>query len=146
MTPDDNLLIRELRRDEGVRHSPYHDTVDVLTVGVGHNLKAHPLPDGWTYPLTDAQVDLLLAQDLAAVFSGLDKRAAWWRDLSYPRQRVMANMAFNLGVDGLMTFKNTLQAIQERRFGFAASGMMASKWAKQVGDRASRLSKMMREG
>jgi lysozyme len=55
-------------------------------------------------------------------------------------------MAFNLGVDGLMTFKNTLQAIQERRFGFAASGMMASKWAKQVGDRASRLSKMMREG
>jgi len=146
MNTDDPLLNKELRRDEGVRYSPYFCSEGVKTVGVGHNMIVKPLPDDWTFPLTDEQVDSLLTGDLAEVFDGLDSRAAWWRDLSYPRQRVLANMAFNLGIDGLLSFKRTLQAVQEGRYGFAASGMMNSMWAKQVGDRASRLSAMMREG
>lgn len=146
MKTDDALLNKELRRDEGVRYSPYFCSEGVKTVGVGHNMKAKPIPTDWTFPLTDAQIDQLLADDLAEVFTGLDKRAAWWRDLSYPRQRVLANMAFNLGIEGLLSFKRTLQAIQEGRYGFAASGMMNSLWAKQVGDRASRLAAMMRAG
>lgn len=146
MTPDDELLNKELRRDEGVRYSPYQDTVGIMTVGVGHNLKAKPLPAAWTYPLSDKQVDKLLADDLFEVFSGLDRSLPWWRDLSYARQRVLANMAFNLGIAGLLTFKNTLSMIQSGRYADAANGMLASKWAKQVKGRAVRLAAMMKDG
>jgi len=146
MGSNDQLLIQELRRDEGVCYVEYRDTVGIKTTGVGHNLKANPLPKEWTYPLSNLQVNTLLAQDLIEVFTGLDKNIPWWRDLSYKRQRVIANMAFNLGVSGLLTFKNTLASIKSGDYIRAANGMMSSKWALQVGDRAKRLSIMMVQG
>ena len=143
MTPDDALLIKELRRDEGVEYSPYFDTVGISTVGVGHNLKAKPLPHGWRYPLTDAQVNELLANDLQTVFDGLDRELPWWRKLDYARQRVICNLAFNLGIKGLLGFKNTLAAMAQGRYSAAGAGMAASKWATQVGARADRLVDLM---
>ena len=143
MNTDDPILAKELRRDEGVEYSPYLDTVGVQTIGVGHNMKAKPLPAGWTFPLSDAQVDQLLAEDLHEVFDGLDKNIPWWRNLSYERQRVLANMAFNLGIKGLMGFKNTLARIEDGHYQAAADNMMLSKWASQVGDRAKRLYALM---
>ena len=144
MTPNDKLLIEELRRDEGVRYFPYKDTVGIDTVGVGHNLKAKPLDV--RYPLTDEQVDSILAEDMIAVFHDLDGKLGWWRTLSYPRQRVMANMCFNLGIGGLLGFKNTLAHVKAGNFEEAAKGMLSSLWARQVGKRAERLARMMREG
>jgi lysozyme len=146
MNTDDPMLIQELRRDEGVRYEPYLDTVKVWTIGVGHNMQISPLPKDWTIPLTDAQVNTLLAKDLTMVFSDLDRKLPWWRSLSYARQRVMANMCFNLGINGLGTFVNTLALIHTGRYKDAATGMLASKWARQVGDRAKRLSIMMEQG
>lgn len=143
MTPNDPTLLSDLRRDEGVRYSPYLDTVGVSTVGVGHNLESKPLPDGWTYPLSDEQVDQLLAEDLREVFDGLDRTLPWWRKLNYPRQRCLANMTFNLGLAGMLGFKNTLTAMQQGRYNAAGAGMASSKWAKQVGKRADRLVDLM---
>ena len=144
MTPNDKLLIEELRRDEGVRYSPYLDSVGVKTVGVGHNLEANPL--NLTYPLTDDQVNQILADDLVRVFSGLDRKIGWWRNLSYARQRVLANMAFNLGVDGLLEFRRMILAVDRGHYDQAAREMLNSKWAKQVFNRAIRLAEMMAKG
>ena len=146
MNPDDALLSKELRRDEGVEYRAYLDTVGVPTVGVGRNLNAKPLPAGWTYPLTDAQVDELLADDIGDVFKDLDRALPWWRKMSYARQRVIANMCFNLGMPRLLGFKNTLAAMEQGRYTTAAAGMMASRWADQVGKRAERLAEMMVTG
>lgn len=144
MDTNDKTLIAELRRDEGVAYVPYKDTVGIETVGVGHNLKAHPL--GLIYPISDEEVDAILEQDLERVFAGLDKNLPWWRGLTHARQRVLANMAFNLGINGLMSFKNTLLYVQNGEYKKAADGMLSSKWAKQVGARAKRLADMMVQG
>ena len=141
MEANDPLLIAELKRDEGVRYEPYFDVVGIKTVGVGHNLKAKPL--GLIYPIDDAMVDRILALDIADVFEALDDHLPWWRALSEVRQRVLANMAFNLGIGGLLGFNNTLAAVKDERYAEAAKGMLASKWARQVGDRAKRLAEMM---
>ena len=144
MTPNDKLLIEELRRDEGVRYSPYLDSEGIKTVGVGHNLEAHPLE--LSYPLTDEQVNQILADDLVRVFSGLDRKIGWWRNLSYARQRVLANMAINLGVDGLLGFRRMILAVDRGHYDQAAREMLNSKWATQVFGRAVRLAKMMAKG
>jgi lysozyme len=143
---DMTLLDAELRRDEGVRYSPYNDTKGIPTVGVGHNLQAVHLPAGWTYPLTDAQVDTLLGHDLIVTFSGLDLHHPWWRQMDEVRQRVLANMAFNLGETRLDGFVNTLRAMQTGDYLGAAAGMSTSAWASQVGNRATRLIEAMRTG
>ena len=129
------MLINELRRDEGVRPSMYAD-----------NCKASPLPDGWKCPLTDQQINTLLAADIDLVCKDLDRIMPWWRGLDEVRQRVLANMAFNMGAQGLAGFKNTLQAVRAGQYSKAASGMLASKWASQVKGRAQRLATAMQTG
>ncbi|MEI5996839.1 glycoside hydrolase family protein [Paraburkholderia bengalensis] len=147
MNPDNEAqLIEELRRDEGVRYVPYRDTKGIPTTGVGHNLQASPLPAGWSYPLTDAQVDTLLHADLANVYHDLNTSLPWWADLNDVRQRVICNMCFNLGMSKLTGFKNTLAAMRQGRWTDAAAGMLNSAWASQVGARAQRLAQMMRTG
>jgi len=62
------------------------------------------------------------------------------------RQRVLLDMAFNLGISGLLKFKRTLKAIRAKQYEKAAEMMLDSRWATQVGQRAKRLSKMMATG
>jgi lysozyme len=142
------LLEAELRRDEGVRYWPYKDTAVPPrdTVGVGHNLQAKPLPANWAYPLTAAQVTQLLEQDIADTLANLDRNLPWWRQLDEVRQRVVANMCFNLGIGKLLGFKNTLAAMQRGSYAVAAAGMKASSWHGQVGARAVRLCSAMETG
>ena len=141
-----NLMDAELRRDEGVRYVEYPDSVGIPTTGVGHNLRASPLPTGWTYPLSDAQVNQLLNTDLDETFSGLDVNLSWWRSLDEVRQRVIANMCFNMGIGKLMGFHNTLLAMSEGNYMAAAAGMKNSIWYHQVGARGVRLVAAMQTG
>lgn len=143
-----DLLEAELRRDEGVNYVPYLDTADPpnQTCGVGHNMGTSPIPAGWKFPLTDAQVNDLLAHDLTVTFAALDLHLPWWRNLDEVRQRVVANCAFNMGINGLLGFHNALFAMQRGSYAVAAAGMLNSLWAKQVGDRAKRLASAMETG
>ena len=55
-------------------------------------------------------------------------------------------MCFNMGIDTLLEFKNTLSFMQAGDYNSAANGMLSSLWAKQVGLRADNLAVMMRTG
>jgi lysozyme len=139
-------LIAELRRDEGVRYSVYKDTKGIDTVGVGHNLQAKPMPAGWKCPLNDTQVNSLLDDDLEDVFHDLDRNLPWWTDLTDMRQRVLANLCFNMGITRLLGFKKALIAMRQGKFSTAADELLDSTWATQVKGRATRLADMMRKG
>lgn len=140
------LFDAELRRDEGVRYVRYLDSKGIPSTGVGHNLLASPLPAGWTYPLNDAQVNQLLNGDVAETFHQLDTHLPWWRQLDEVRQRVIANMCFNMGIAKLLGFHNTLAAMHRGAYAVAAAGMKASAWYGQVGERAVRLCEAMETG
>ena len=140
------LLIQELRFDEEVRYEPYNDSLGIPTVGVGHDLQVSPLPDVWSYPLTDVEVNQLLEEDLQKVFTGLNNNLQWWADLDDVRQRVLCNMCFQMGIGGLLGFRNTLILIRQGQYSQAATGMLNSKWADQTPARAQRLAKMMSTG
>lgn len=131
-------LAMELRRDEGVRLKPYKDSVGKLTIGVGRNLDDNGI--------SQAECDLMLQNDIADHCAELDRKLPWWKGLDEVRQRVLANMAFNMGVAKLLGFKNTLALVESGDYAKAADEMLNSAWAKQVGLRATRLSGMMRTG
>jgi lysozyme len=59
---------------------------------------------------------------------------------------VLVNMAFNMGINGLLGFKHTLELVRTGNYADAADAMLNSKWAEQVGPRAKRLSEQMRTG
>jgi lysozyme len=58
----------------------------------------------------------------------------------------LVDMGFNLGVPRLMKFKRMWEAIEREDFEWAASEMLNSRWANQVGGRADRLAKVMEDG
>lgn len=149
-----DFAIAELRVDEGERLKSYRDPMGLWTIGVGHLIDplrgADPAPFGRDLrngaTITAEESAMLLSMDIDAKAAELDKRLDWWRELSESRQRVILNMAFNLGVTGLLGFKNTLAFIRQGDYAGAARGMLSSTWAKQVGQRAFRLADMMVQG
>ena len=151
--PDRARFIAQLKRHEGERLTAYLDSVGVLTVGVGHNCEAHPVlevekPGDKISP--EASNELLLS-DLESHSHPLLNRLPWLVNLSAPRRAVILNMAFNLGVNGLLSFRNTLALLEKAlnkqgSYQAVSNGMLASKWAGQVGRRAYELAKQMQTG
>lgn len=128
----------QLVHHEGIRLKPYHDSVGKLTIGVGRNLD--------DVGITNLEAKVLLENDIERVEAELLAKLPVYAALDDVRQRVLMDMAFNMGVAGVLGFTQMLQAINLRDFGDAAREMLDSKWAKQVGPRAVELAEMMRSG
>lgn len=139
MTTDN--LAADIERDEGRERSAYQDSLGYWTIGVGH------LIDGRRGGgISDAIIDAILQEDIATKKAQLTDQIPWWTALDDVRQDALVNMAFNLGVDGLLQFEHFLGALHTGDYTSAAASMMQSLWAKQVGQRAVRIHDMILTG
>jgi lysozyme len=135
---DRQAMVRQLRLHEGERLKPYRCTAGKLTIGVGRNLEDRGI--------TRDESAMLLSNDIGAMETEVLRALPWAAKLSEVRQRVLVDMAFNMGIVGLLNFKRTLATIQAGHYQQAATMMLDSRWAKQVGQRAERLARMMATG
>ena len=129
----------QLVRHEGLRLKPYRCTSGKLTIGIGRNLDDRGISQTEAYVLLENDIqncEMQLVDEIPEIYNTLDE----------VRKSVLLNMCFNLGIGGLLEFNNTLAFIAAGDWERAANGMLASKWAKQVGMRAIELSEMMRKG
>ena len=134
---DMEKMTTELKRDEGFRSCVYKCTAGKQTVGYGHNLEDNPMPE--------LVAEQLLKHDIAHCLSQCEQWP-WFYTLNDARQRVIVNMVFNIGANGVSKFSSMIQAISEQDYEWAADEMIDSRWYNQVGDRAKRLVEMMRNG
>jgi lysozyme len=130
-------LIDSVKFHEGYREVAYQDSVGVWTVGYGTNLQVlevdEGVAEGW---LMD---ELERCEKQVDAIEGVDS-------LSPNRRDVLIEMAYNLGIAGLRKFRGMWANIRAGTFEGAAAEMLDSKWARQVGSRAERLSVAMRNG
>lgn len=138
MTFNMAALEMQLTVDEGDKFSPYRDTAGHWTVGIGHNLDASPLPHQ-KYPMTEAEVDALFAQDVAIAVKALNNHLLWWQQLDDPRQRVMIDLTFNMGIGELQTFTTFLHYMRTENYDMAAKDLEGTLWYRQVGTRGPRV-------
>lgn len=139
-------LQRQLKLEEGRPAKTYLDHKGILTGGIGHNLLAHPEPgfDRVDVPVPDDVCARWFESDIQATIDQLDRRLPWWREQDDVRQNAMLNLAFNMGINGLLTFKNTLAAWQEGNWARAAAGLLKSQYALDVGPhRSGRVASMV---
>ncbi len=130
-------LKAQITLHEGKRLKPYIDTVGKVTIGIGRNLTDRGITDEECQFLLEG--DIKLVQIYAAAFS-------WYDDLDEVRQAVVLDMLFNMGPGRFAGFVKLISAIERRDWADAAFQMMDSTWAIQVGQRAIRLSEMMKTG
>lgn len=129
---EDQLILHE-----GLRLKPYRCTAGKLTIGVGRNLEDKGI--------SHDEAMILLRNDIAEVTAQLE-RFDWFRALGPVRRKVLIDMCFNLGMAGLMGFKQMIEALKRADYERAADEMVNSRWYRQVGERGRRLERMMRTG
>lgn len=134
-------LTTQLRRDEGEVLSAYQDSLGYWTIGVGRLIDKRKGGG-----LSVEESAYLLNNDIDKRVAELRSRLPWTQKLDNVRFGALVNMSFQLGVDGLLGFKNTLALIEEGKYTFAADNMLKSKWAEQTPARAKRLADQMRTG
>lgn len=138
-------LLADLRRDEGCRLQAYPDPLsggEPWTIGYGHT--GREVVPGLVWTETTALA--VLTDDAVRTAAGLDTAVPWWRSLDDLRQDVLMNMAFQMGVRGLLGFKATLNMVVHGDYASAADHMLDSAWARQTPNRAKRLALQMRTG
>ena len=128
----------QLIRHEGLVLFPYTDTTGHTSIGVGRNLSGCGITKAEALYLLDNDIDRHIGELLAAL--------PWVARLDDVRQRVLADMAFNLGIPRLLKFKGTLAAVESGDYVKASDLMLKSLWARQVGKRALTLARMMSTG
>ena len=133
-------LIEMIKRHEGVKSKVYLCSAGYETIGVGRNISESGLG------LSDDEIDYLLDNDIKRVQEELQDTYFWFDELNDARQDAMVDICFNLGLTKLRGFTNALTAMSREQFDVAADEFMDSKWAKQVGMRALRVTEMIRTG
>ena len=129
----------QLGRHEGLRLKPYRCTAGKLTIGIGRNLDDCGISQSEAYVMLINDImncEKQLQANIPDIYNSLDE----------VRKSVLLNMCFNLGISGLLGFKNTLAFVKAGDWERAANNMLVSRWAKQVGRRAIELSELMRKG
>ena len=146
-----------------MRLFPYKCSAGYLTIGIGRNLitnwfsneeldKLKIYDDLPTFiinklkqtGITKDQAIYLLNNDIDSVVSQLKSSLSWFESTPDEVKDVLINMCFNLGIGTFLTFKNTLKLIKDGKYNEASIEMLKSKWYKDVGRRAERLSEKLK--
>jgi lysozyme len=148
-----DIARRFLKAHEGLCLTEYKDTTGNKTIGYGWNLDAKPLPQGvgkkdaeGKWVISEPEAEGLLDTSMIDHWNELTVAFPWVQSLNPWRKAVLLDMAFNMGIPMLKTFKNTLNAVLLQDYTDAARRMLQSKWAGQVKRRADVLAEVMRLG
>jgi GH24 family phage-related lysozyme (muramidase) len=119
-----------LRFDEGVRKSPYKDTKNLWTIGVGRLIGS----DLETLTISDSVIDAMLEEDIATAAEDacLVIGAQAWEGLGVARKVAVISLLFTLGRTKFSKFVRTIAAIREGDFVRASQEVLMSKWAQDV--------------
>lgn len=146
---DISLLVSDLQRDEGYRGQLYDDATGAK-IGPGSFVRGNPsIGYGFALnvaPLTVAESIPILTGRAQQTAGALLSALPWIATLSEPRQRALSNMAYNLGVTGLLKFDTFLALMEQGQFDQAADDLEKTPWYAQVGARAVRIVSTIRTG
>jgi len=130
----DEMLLSRLVEHEGIKQFAYTDSLGYVTIGIGRCIH-----EGKGRGLTADECFMLLRNDLV-YFRNLLLKYDWFVKQDIVRQNALVEIAFNMGLNGLLSFKKMLSALTVNNYALAAKELVSSVWATQVGNnRASDL-------
>ena len=139
------ILKKELIEDEGIKYEVYLDHLGYKTFGIGHLCKATDPENDFEVgqEVSKERVDECFSNDIDKVIEDCTILYDDFFTLPDEAQLIIANMMFNLGRPRLTNFVRMRKAVNEHNWQEAKIQMLDSKWARQVPNRAKRLSERM---
>ena len=132
---------QQLKDFEGYVPYAYPDSLGFLTIGVGRLIDKRK-----GGRLSPDEINLMLDNDIAEKRAQVFDKLPWAASLNEPRNAVLVGMCFQMGIDGLLGFSQTLAAIRDGHYDHAAEQLLQSAWATQTPARAKRMSRQIATG
>ena len=112
-----------IRKHEGKHQKMYIDSLGNLIIGIGHNLN-NGLPD--------RIIEQLFEYDLTLTMTDVKKYLPWAVRIHAGAYMVLIDMAFNMGVHGLLSFHKFLDHMEKGEYTDAIYELRDSKYFIQV--------------
>jgi len=145
-------LYEFIEEHEGRRKKPYRCPAGKLTIGVGHNIDANPLPIDIKRHLAqygsidNEMIDRLLNTDIRHAVADCQVIFPAYNTMSDNRRMALVDFVFQLGFTGARRFTRSVNAINAEKWDDAARYMGESLWARQTPARAADVIKLIKEG
>ena len=142
-------LKESIKIHEGFRSSVYLCPTGHPTVGYGFrvaDLSADELAlnAGAVEPMSKEVAEKILDIKITKFKKQVYNALPWLTYAPMDIQDALCEMAYQMGVSGLLGFKNTLAMIKAKRYSEAAENMLKSKWATQTPKRAKQIANLVR--
>ena len=145
-------LYEFIEKHEGRRKKPYRCPAGKLTIGVGHNIDANPLPidikrhlEEFGY-IDNEMIDRLLNTDIRHAVADCQVIFPQFNTFSDNRRMALVDFVFQLGFTGARRFVRSVKAINAEQWDDAARYMAESEWARQTPNRAKEVRQLIKEG
>ena len=132
-------LTEQLKRQEGWRDHAYQDHLGYWTIGYGRLIDKSRGGH-----ISKNEGEMLLVNDIRRVLSGVRSALPWFDSKPDHVKQALANMAFQMGVAGLMRFRRTLAMVEASDYEAAADNALKSLWARQTPRRAQEVTDVLR--
>ena len=166
----ENMLVKELKKQEGYRNKPYKDTQGFWTIGYGHNLQgrafdsyenerlfpryktlsapitAEQCVQYWQQnPISQSDAEFILEQDILIVKHAATKiYKKQWEKFNDEQKVAILDLIFNLGEFKYKQFKRHIKATKALDWETSAAEILNSKAARQAPKRYKELAKQLK--
>ncbi len=125
---------------EGFSPSIYTDKTGHPTIGYGYNLSVYSY-EGKRITKAYGLLTDILKENYKAILS-----YGWYKNLDAMRRMVILDLSYNLGLNGLLKFKQFIKAIEDKNYALAVERLQKSPYFNQVKKRASRNMEILKLG
>lgn len=127
-------LLKSIAENEGFSATAYPDPL------------SHAEPYTFGHGLTSITVEeslQIVKNRVVSITAELSIKLPYFTKLPEDAKEVLIEMAYQMGVKGLLNFKNTLNLIKNGDYVGASAELHNSKWAYQTPKRAAKLSRKL---
>ena len=137
-------LKESLKIHEGFRSQVYKCTMGHDTVGYGFKCcdlapDELALNNGKVAPMSEEVASRILDVKISKLENSVFKALPWLENSPSEVKDVVCEMVYQMGLNGVLGFKNTLNFLKNGEYKNASENMMKSKWASQTPKRARNL-------
>lgn len=142
----DEDIKKMIKEHEGVRYTPYKDSLGLWTVGVGHLIGDGKSPGPYAgRTLSENEVNTLFEGDYAA-HKKAAMRVPGFDKGNKNQQAALIDLTYNMGPSWHKKFPATAKSLGAGDFTGAAENLKNSLWYRQVGRRGATIVAMLASG
>jgi lysozyme len=144
-------IVERIKIFEGYSAEPYLCPAGKWTIGYGYNyqdrgFRTEEITEILKNGFSEGLASKLAERDVRECIRALSKVYPFFNELNEPRQAVLTDMVYQLGMTGFQKFRRMLGAVQAGDFEKAGLEMQDSLWFEQSGRRSRINTEQMKTG